>query len=80
MYYPPGIKTSLDRARYFIERMLLDGLVHGHFDFSIHSEITNGGTRRLTISAGKSHQFLIPADDLKIPLERTNDDSRHGSV
>lgn len=51
------IRQALDR----IERLVVDGLKHGFFDYSIHCEIVHGGgKRRLVVRAGKSHQFTIP--------------------
>ena len=44
--------------------LLVEGLKHGFFDYSITCEIGNGGRRHLVIRAGKSHKFTIPEDDL----------------
>lgn len=51
---------ALDR----LEGLVLDGLRHGFFDYSITCEIGNGGKRKLLIRAGKSHRFTIPEDEL----------------
>lgn len=47
-----------------LEGLLVDGLRHGFFELTLHSEILPGGKRRLKIRAGKSHQFTIQEDDL----------------
>ena len=54
------VQEVLDR----LERLVIDGLKHGFFDYSIACEITNGGRRKLVISAGKSYKFTIPEDDV----------------
>jgi hypothetical protein len=43
--------------------LVVDGLKHGFFEYSIACEIING-KRHLMIRAGKSHKFTIPADEL----------------
>jgi hypothetical protein len=47
-----------------IEALVVDGLKHGFFDYSIACETTNGGKRQLVIQAGKSYKFTIPEDEL----------------
>ena len=47
-----------------LKQVVLDGLQHGFFDYSIACEIGNGGKRHLVIRAGKSHKFTIPEDEL----------------
>ena len=54
------IREALDR----LEGLVLDGLKHGFFDYSITCEIGKGGKRHLVIGAGKSHKFTIPADEV----------------
>ncbi len=51
---------ALDRLR----GLVVDGLKHGFFDYSISCEVGNKGRRQLVIRAGKSHKFTIPEDDL----------------
>ena len=34
------------------------------FELTLTCELTKGRKRRLTIKAGRSHQFVIPEDDL----------------
>ena len=53
-------REALDRP----EGLVVDGLKHGFFDYSIACEIANGGKRQLVIRAGKSHKFTIPEDEV----------------
>lgn len=50
------LREALDR----LEGLVVDGLRHGFFHYSITCEIGNGGKRQLVIRAGKSHKFTIP--------------------
>jgi hypothetical protein len=54
------IREALDR----LESLVVDGLKHGFFDYSIACEVGNGGRRHLVIRAGKSHKFTIPAEEV----------------
>ena len=54
------VREALER----LEGLVVDGLKHGFFDYSIACEIGNGGKRHLVIRAGKSHKFTIPADEV----------------
>jgi hypothetical protein len=54
------VREALDR----LEGLVVDGLKHGFFDYSIACEIGNGGKRLLVIRAGKSHKFTIPAEEV----------------
>ena len=54
------ICEALDR----LEGLVVDGLKHGYFDFSIACEIANGGKRKLMIRAGKSYMFTIAEDEM----------------
>jgi hypothetical protein len=47
-----------------LEGLVVDGLKHGFFDYSIACEITNGGKRQLVIRGGKSHKFTIPENEV----------------
>ncbi len=58
--YSGQVLAALDRLR----SLVVDGLKHGFFDYSISCEIGNKGRRQLVIRAGKSHKFTIPEDDL----------------
>ena len=65
MFYPADLNSELERALYTLKRILLEGLDHGYFECSIRCERASGDKRSLTITAGKSHKFSIPAEDLK---------------
>jgi hypothetical protein len=54
------VSQALDR----LEALVVDGLKHGFFDYSIACEVANGGRRQLVIRAGKSHKFTIPEDEV----------------
>ena len=54
------VREALDR----LEGLVVEGLKHGFFDYSIACEIANGGKRQLVIRAGKSHKFIIPEDEV----------------
>ena len=58
--YGGQMREALDRLR----SLVVEGLKHGFFDYSISCEIGNKGRRQLVIRAGKSHKFTIPEDDL----------------
>jgi len=53
------VREALDR----LEGLVVDGLKHGFFDYSIACEVANG-KRHLVIRAGKSHKFTIPEDEV----------------
>jgi hypothetical protein len=54
------VREVLDR----LEGLVVEGLKHGFFDYSIACEIANGGKRQLVIRAGMSHKFTIPEDEV----------------
>ena len=58
--YGGQLREALDHLR----SLVVDGLKHGFFDYSISCQIVKGGKRQLVIRAGKSHKFTIPEDDL----------------
>ncbi len=58
--YGGQMREALDRLR----GLVVDGLKHGFFDYSISCEVGIKGRRQLVIRAGKSHKFTIPEDDL----------------
>ena len=71
MHDAPMLTTSssahrgqIAEALAHLEKVVVDGLRHGFFDFSISCEIGGGGKRQLVICAGKSHKFSIPEDEL----------------
>ena len=40
-----------------------EGLRHGYFGSTLTCEVIGGGRRRLVFCAGKTYQFVIPADE-----------------
>jgi hypothetical protein len=48
-----------------LEKLVVDGLRHGFFDYSVVCEIGPGGKRELVIRAGMSHKFTIPKMELQ---------------
>ncbi len=54
------LRKALDR----LEGLVVDGVKHGFFDYSIACEVANGGKRQLVIRAGKSHKFTIPENEV----------------
>ena len=53
------VREALDR----LECLVVDGLKHGFFDYSIACEVIKG-KRHLLIRAGKSHKFTIPEGEV----------------
>jgi len=41
---------------------IYDGLRHGYFEYTLSCELIGHGRRRLQLRAGKSYQFVIPAE------------------
>ncbi len=58
--YGDQVREALDRLR----GLVVDGLKHGFFEYSISCEVGNKGKRQLVIRAGKSHKFTIPEEEL----------------
>ena len=54
------VREALD----YLEGLVIEGLKHGFFDYSIACEIAPGGKRRLMIRAGKSYIFTIAEDEM----------------
>ena len=54
------VREALDH----LEELVVEGLKHGFFDYTISCQITPGGRRELLIRAGKSHKFTIPPEEL----------------
>jgi hypothetical protein len=59
-----GYEGELADALALIEKIVVDGLKHGHFDYSITCETGTGGRRLLIVKAGKSHKFSITEPDV----------------
>jgi len=55
---------QVDRALGVLRDIVLQGLEHGFFEYTVVGEIIQGQKRRLVIKAGKSFQFVIAADEL----------------
>jgi len=62
----PVLEHELRQALQKLESEVREGLGHGFFELSVSCEVIKGGKRRLTIKAGKSYQFVIPAQELWI--------------
>ena len=58
-------KSERDQLLQCLRKLLLEGLKHGFFDCSIACEIVKNRKRRVTIKAGKSHQFTIREEELQ---------------
>jgi hypothetical protein len=58
--YSDPVRSALD----LIESLLVEGIKHGHFDYSITCETGTGGRRLLIVKAGKSHKFSIIGSDV----------------
>jgi hypothetical protein len=58
--YSDPVRSSLD----FIETLLVEGIKHGHFDYTVTCETGTNGRRLLIVRAGKSHRFSIMASDV----------------
>jgi hypothetical protein len=59
-----GYHGVLAEALALIEKLVVDGLKHGHFDYSITCGTGTGGRRLLIVKAGKSHKFSITEPDV----------------
>ena len=60
----PGYSTPVKSALHLIEGLVLEGIRHGHFDYSLTCEMGNNGRRLLLVKAGKSHKFSILEEDI----------------
>lgn len=60
----PTASSQYAQALAKLEQVVLEGLRHGHFECSVACELINGKKRRLVIKAGKSHQYIIPPEEL----------------
>jgi hypothetical protein len=69
---------AIDRALSRILAEIQDGLRHGFFEYTLTCEVVGQERRRLTLRAGKSHQFVIPKDEC-IRATAQNHDSCDGS-
>ena len=60
-----SVDTECARAFKKLEEVVLEGLRHGFFEYSVKCEIQSAKKRRLVINAGVSHQFIIPLEELE---------------
>jgi hypothetical protein len=58
--YSETVRSALD----LIEGLLVEGIQHGHFDYSMTCEMGSNGRRLLVVKAGKSHKFSIMEPDV----------------
>jgi len=58
--YSDPVRSALD----LIERLLVEGIRHGHFDYAVTCETGTNGRRLLIVKAGKSHKFSIPEPEI----------------
>jgi hypothetical protein len=58
--YPAPVRSALN----LIEHLLVEGIRHGHFDYSVTCEMGTNGRRLLIVKAGKSHKFTIEGADV----------------
>jgi hypothetical protein len=56
----PQFRDPIER----IVEIMTDGLVHGHFRYTISCGIGKGNRRELVVEAGKSYKFTIPEEEL----------------
>jgi len=58
--YSEAVRSALA----LLESLLVDGIRHGHFDYSLTCELGTNGRRLLIVKAGKSHKFSIESIDV----------------
>ena len=58
--YSESVRSALD----LIEGLLVEGIKHGHFDYSLTCELGTKGRRLLIVKAGKTHKFTIEGIDV----------------
>jgi hypothetical protein len=58
--YSEPVRSALD----LIEGLLVEGIQHGHFHYSMTCETGTNGRRLLIVKAGKSHKFSIMEPDV----------------
>ena len=61
---PRNYSRPVRSAIELVERLLVEGIRHGHFDYSVTCETGAQGRRQLIVKAGKSHLISIPASDI----------------
>ena len=61
-----GAKREFQRAMERLESEIREGMRHGFFELSVACEVIKDGKRRLIIRAGKSYQFVIPEEEVRL--------------
>ena len=61
---PVTYSDSVRSALNLIEGLLVEGIKHGHFDYTVTCETGTNGRRLLIVKAGKSHKFSILEPDV----------------
>ena len=56
--------SELQRVFQTMERLVYDGLHHGHFQYSIKGVVGKNLRRELLIEAGVSYKFTVPIEEL----------------
>jgi hypothetical protein len=57
------MNDQVDRALRRVLAEIHDGLRHGYFEYGLTCEVIGQERRRLVLRAGKTYQFVIPADE-----------------
>lgn len=58
-------ERELENALFQIRSLILDGLRHGFFEYSVSCETVGNRRRQLVIRAGKSHKYHIAEEELE---------------
>ena len=58
--YSGQLRSALD----LVQTLIIEGVAHGHFDYTITCETGTAGRRLLIVKAGKSHKFSIPEPEV----------------
>jgi hypothetical protein len=58
--YSESVRSALD----LIGNLIVEGIKHGHFDYSVTCETGTNGRRLLIVREGKSHKFSIMEADV----------------
>jgi hypothetical protein len=58
--YSEAIRSALD----MINNLIIEGIQHGHFDYSVTCETGTHGRRLLIVKAGKSYKIAIMEADV----------------
>lgn len=61
---PPVFSERVRSALDLIQSLVIEGIKHGHFEYSVSCEAGTHGRRVLIVKAGKSHRFSIMEEDV----------------